>query len=210
MLYVGYGWALARLGRRVERHLQKLDPLLGWLTLDGYGFHEGYFHPRKYIVERAFPGRLSGYSLRSFDQGLGRSLWFVEGANPARVVEVIHGFDSGRQPDLWSGIGLACAYAGGADRTALEMLREKVADNALWMAQGASFAAKARQHAGNPVPHTELACQVLCGTGAEEAAGWTDSALEDLSISGTVPAYDIWRQRIRARAENVMKEVEGV
>src|SRR5690349_3300075 len=30
MVHVGLGWALARLGRRVERPLARLDPLLGW------------------------------------------------------------------------------------------------------------------------------------------------------------------------------------
>src|SRR5205823_13024862 len=43
MVHVGRGWALARLHRRVERPLARMDPLLGWLALDGYGFHEGYF-----------------------------------------------------------------------------------------------------------------------------------------------------------------------
>ena len=44
MVHVGVGWALARLGRGVEAALRRLDPLLGWLAVDGYGFHEGYFH----------------------------------------------------------------------------------------------------------------------------------------------------------------------
>ncbi|MEO5951530.1 MAG: DUF1702 family protein [Chloroflexia bacterium] len=207
MLYVGYGWALARLGRKVEKHLEKLDPLLGWLTLDGYGFHEGYFHPQKYVVERAVPSRLTGYALRGFDQGLGRSLWFIEGATPERIIEVINGFAVGRHPDLWSGVGLACTYAGGGDRAAIEMLREKAGENAPCMAQGASFAAKAREHAGNMAPHTEMVCQALCGVSAEEAAGWTDAALEGLTYDGELPAYDEWRQRIRTQAGIAMKEV---
>ncbi|MGA7729720.1 MAG: DUF1702 family protein [Chloroflexia bacterium] len=208
MLYVGYGWALARLGRRAERPLAKLDPLLGWLAMDGYGFHEGYFHPRRYIVEQALPTRLSGYARRVFDQGLGRSLWFVEGAGPAGIAEAIAAFATARQPDLWSGMGLACTYAGGSNRLAIEALREKAGEHASWMAQGATFAAKARQHAGNPTPHTELACRVLCGTGADEAAQWADSALEDLSYSSPIPAYEVWRQRIRSQAERAIKEVE--
>ena len=43
MMHVGLGWALARLRRGVTTYLTRLDPLLGWLVVDGYGFHEGYF-----------------------------------------------------------------------------------------------------------------------------------------------------------------------
>src|SRR5438128_4208177 len=51
MTHVGYGWALARLHRlypSVERPLARLDPVLRWLALDGYGFHEGYFYWQRY------------------------------------------------------------------------------------------------------------------------------------------------------------------
>src|SRR5262245_49420302 len=41
MMHVGLGWALARLRKCVTTHLAQLDSLLGWLVVDGYGFHEG-------------------------------------------------------------------------------------------------------------------------------------------------------------------------
>src|SRR5690242_7699790 len=59
MVHVGAGWALARLRRRAGRLLARLDPLLCWLSLDGYGFHEGYFSWRRYVVEKAIPVQLS-------------------------------------------------------------------------------------------------------------------------------------------------------
>src|ERR1041385_5055218 len=37
MMHVGLGWALARLRRGVTPYLVQLDPLLGWLVVDGYG-----------------------------------------------------------------------------------------------------------------------------------------------------------------------------
>src|SRR5436305_17603 len=42
MLYVGAGWALARLRRDPSRARGSFDPLLGWLAADGYGFAEGH------------------------------------------------------------------------------------------------------------------------------------------------------------------------
>src|ERR1044072_3509987 len=113
MMHVGLGWALARLRRSVTSHLAQLDPLLGWLVVDGYGFHEGYFNGPLYIERQLIPARLSGYERRVFDQGLGRSLWFVKGADVSAVANAINAFPSARRDDLWSGVGLASAYPGG-------------------------------------------------------------------------------------------------
>ena len=44
MVTIGAGWAWARLPLRVANQLRHLDPILGWLALDGFGFHEGFFH----------------------------------------------------------------------------------------------------------------------------------------------------------------------
>jgi len=85
MMHVGLGWALARLRRSVTSHLAQLDPLLGWLAVDGYGFHEGYFNWPRYVEKRELPARLENYERRVFDQGLGRSIWFVKGADVASV-----------------------------------------------------------------------------------------------------------------------------
>ncbi|HVF88521.1 MAG TPA: DUF1702 family protein [Blastocatellia bacterium] len=199
MLHVGAGWALARLPLNVSRFLSRLDPLLGWLALDGYGFHEGYFKWKRSFEKRAVPGRISGYAVRAFDQGLGRSLWFVGCADLGSIVAGIGGFPSCRRGDLWSGIGLACAYAGGANRRALYRLRDAAGPYTAQVAQGAAFAAKARERAANPAMHTELACEILCGLSAEEAAAVTDLAIENLSATATEPVYEMWRQRIQTR-----------
>src|SRR5262245_34302210 len=97
MAYVGAGWAMARLRRNIDRALQDLDPLLGWLAVDGYGFHEGYFDSISTIRRRKVPRRFSGYSLRAFDQGLGRSLWFVRGADVRGISETIAEFEPARR-----------------------------------------------------------------------------------------------------------------
>jgi len=199
MVHVGAGWAFARLCWNLDRPLARLDPLLRWLAIDGYGFHAGYFYWPRYVTQQAPATRLSGYARRVFDQGLGRSLWFVEGADVERIPATIAAFAPQRHADLWSGVGLACAYAGGVDRAALEALLSAAADYQPYLAQGAAFAAKARQRAGNPVAYTELACAVLCDMSADDAARITDAALLDLPPDGALPAYEGWRQRIRAQ-----------
>src|SRR5262245_44688649 len=85
IVHVGAGWMLGRLPLAPGRLLARLDPIQRWLALDGYGFHEGFFHARTAIARQRVPRKVSGYARRGFDQGLGRSLWFVEGANVERI-----------------------------------------------------------------------------------------------------------------------------
>jgi len=198
MMYVGAGWATARLRRRVDRALCRFDPLLRWLIVDGYGFHQGYFRPRRWVDGLGAPSQLSGYARRAFDQGLGRSLWFVEGADVGGVAATIAQFPRSRRADLWGGVGLACAYAGGATDQKIRTLRTESGADHPCLAQGAAFAAKARARAGNPAAHTESACLALCDMPAEAAAGLTDAALDGLVGDGDVPAYEVWRGRIRS------------
>ncbi|HEX2164101.1 MAG TPA: DUF1702 family protein, partial [Thermoanaerobaculia bacterium] len=122
LVLVGTGWALARLPKRLGRHLACFDHRLAWLALDGWGFHDGYFHHPRSVDRQQVPRRLAGYARRSYDQGLGRSLWFVEGADPERLAATIARFGEARRGDLWAGVGLACAYAGGVDEAAVERL----------------------------------------------------------------------------------------
>lgn len=198
MVHVGAGWALARLRRRMADVPRGMDPLLGWLAADGYGFHEGYFHPRRYADGCARPPRVSGYALRAFDQGLGRALWFVHGAEPVRVARAIAAFPLVRREALWSGAGLACAYAGGVrgGEEAGALAAAAGADRAA-LAQGAAFAAEARSRAGNPAPHTDRACRILCGLSADRAAALTVRARDGLAPRGALPAYEVWRTRLQ-------------
>jgi hypothetical protein len=198
MAHVGAGWASARLGRNIERRAGRLDPLLGWLAIDGYGFHQGYFHWPHYVGRQTIPGHLSGYARQVFDQGLGRCLWFIKGADVGLIAATITTFAPERRPDLWSGIGLACSYAGGVDRGDITELRRLSGPRWTHLAQGAAFAAKARQRAGNPARHTDIACEVLCDMPASAAAAVTDRVLEQLPPAGALPMYERWRQGIRA------------
>jgi enediyne biosynthesis protein E3 len=197
MVHVGVGWIWARLPVNFRRTKARLDPVLGWLAFDGWGFHEGFFHWPKYIAGQPAPKKLSGYERRVFDQGLGRSFWFVNGGNIELIAQTISNFSADRQSDLWSGIGLAATYAGIVSETSLGELHETAGRFQAQLAQGAAFAAKARQRAGNLTDYTSLATKILCGLPAADAARITDEALKNLSPDADVPAYEIWRRRIQ-------------
>lgn len=198
MMIVGLGWALARMRRKVEGALAKLDPLHGWLALDGYGFHEAYFHWHRVMIEHQVPARLNGYARRAFDQGVGRALWFINGADVVRVAEAIARFPEVRRRDLWSGVGLACAYAGGVGEERVRMLLSLSGEHRPALAQGVVFAAETRRRAGNIATHTALASRIICERTVEDTADLALKEREALPFDWELPAYEIWRVRIQS------------
>jgi enediyne biosynthesis protein E3 len=206
MAYIGVGWAMARLPRIRWRAIAPRDQLLRWLALDGYGFHQAYFHTSQYVTRQhqsRVPGwRPAEYANRATDQGIGRALWFVNGSDVERVAACIERFAPGRRGDLWSGAGLASVYAGGSDAGELAEMARLTGPHRPDAAQGAAFAAKARLLAGLVTPGTELGVKVYCDMSVEEAAAVTDETRRGLpDADGDVPSYELWRQRIRKRFE---------
>jgi hypothetical protein len=199
MLHVGAGWALARLPVSVQRFQARLDPLCRWMVLDGFGFHEAFYHWEGTVERRELPARVFGYAARPFDFGVGRRLWFTPGDEIGHILRIVAAFPSSRQGDLWTGIGKACAFAGGRGEGAIREIRRAAGPYAPQLAQGVTFAAKVRARGGNPAAHTELACRLLCGMSAEEAAALTDEALAGLPPDGELPAFEVWRRRIQDR-----------
>jgi hypothetical protein len=206
MVHVGIGWAMARLPRMFWSKIIYPDPLLQWLALDGYGFHQAYFSTERYVERQETPAFRtpwpdpSGYAQHGIDQGIGRALWFVRGAHVDHVAETVNGFAPARRGDLWAGVGLAATYAGGTDPDELTRLRDLAGEHRRDLAQGSAFAAKARLLAGLVIPHTPDAVRVFCQLSVEEAAKITDDALADLPEDGPdEPAFEVWRRRIGSR-----------
>jgi len=199
MLHVGAGWALARIpGLRIEKAIQSFDPLLRWLVVDGYGFHEGYFHwPRA----KEPPRGLSRYGLDAFDQGLGRALWFIYCGDVEALASAVRSFAEDRRRNLWGGLGLAAAYAGGVPRSELVQLND-LSPHASALARGAAFAAAARELAGNPATVTEMACQVFCRMTAKNAAHASSEVLSELRSSNAGPGYQKWISGLEQRFTN--------
>jgi hypothetical protein len=205
MAYLGVGWAMARLPKFRWKRLHAPDPLLRWLVLDGYGFHQAYFHTHRYVHEQysepAFDWPLDGprwYAYRAIDQGIGRAIWFVGGADVRRVAGLLDRFDPQRQPDLYSGAALAATYSGGADEAELGWFWDHAGAHQRHVAQGSALAACARARAGLVVPHNEVATRLFCGMTVAQAWAIADEATPQDGIAG-YPAYEVWRQRIGER-----------
>ncbi|WP_328993724.1 DUF1702 family protein [Kribbella sp. NBC_01245] len=199
MVHIGAGEALARLKRKPEPFLAKLpDPALRWLAMDGYGFHEGFFKPARFVQAKRVPSHLSPFGRRVFDQGVGRSIWFASGADVGEITRTIAAFPAHRHADLWLGVGVACGYVGGVDRATVEQLRDAAGRHLARVAVGTAFVAKGRIRAGNPIPGTELACEVLCGMTSRKAAEHVDEAFRNLPDSAARPAYGVLQDRLEA------------
>nr|WP_239486008.1 MULTISPECIES: DUF1702 family protein [Micromonospora] len=202
MAYVGVGWAMARLPRFRWSKLYAPDPLLRWLVLDGYGFHQAYFHTRRYVheqyQEQDFPWPADGprwYARRAIDQGIGRAMWFVGGTDAGVVADLIDRFPAERRSDLYGGAGLAATYAGGADADELRLFLDRAGKHRAEVAQGSAFAATARLTAGLETPHTGLATSVLAGATPVEANRICDEQ-RPTGDSPLEPGYEIWRRAI--------------
>jgi hypothetical protein len=209
--HVGLGWVIARLpwGKIVlSRLIGRLHFLLRWLVVDGLGFHGGYFNPARWLASTSAPLRQRGYVRRAFDQGLGRSLWFVCGADVDRIARRIGCLSQSRHPDLWSGVGLACCYAGCMGSTDLATLKSRAGVHVYHLAQGVAFGAEARQLASIQVSSSDLACRVICGLDAVEASILAQKTCCNVIDEATSdrPSYEVWRANLRRALEEVAGE----
>lgn len=163
MVYLGVGLMLVRLGHDIQPFHRALSPEKYYPIVDGYGFNHGIFHWQKFVDQQIYPIGLSGYARQVFDQGMGRSLWLINGANPNSIAKTIEAFESSRHQDLWGGVGYACASIGGGDRTLLESLGAAAGAHTRVLAESASCAASYRSQLGNATGYTTLATEIFHG-----------------------------------------------
>jgi hypothetical protein len=208
LAYIGIGFAMARLPRPLWKKVlpelrSRYHPTMSWLAVDGYGFDLAYFHTERWVDRQEIPDPYPwqgcpDYFPRAVDQGIGRALWFINGADPHRVTAAVRRFATSRQADLWSGVGLAATFAGGCPPDGLARLREEAGRYWAELALGAVFAVKGRSYAGYVPEHTVLASEQLTGLSVEGADALADRTEVEPHGSGPLPQYEIWRQRIRA------------
>ncbi|MFI6319953.1 DUF1702 family protein [Nonomuraea sp. NPDC050556] len=195
LIHVGAGWAFARMRLRPWAMPNALDPLLRWLSWDGYGFHQAFFATERALVGQRVEAGVTGVRLAVRDQGMGRALWFAECATADPIAARIACFPPERRGDLWSGVGLAATYAGGAGTDELVRLARQAGDYRAELAQGAAFACAARLRSGIVPVHTQVAVTVLAEVDHERASAWTDEAMRH--VTPTAEGYQLWRAGIR-------------
>jgi hypothetical protein len=198
--YLGAGRAYALLRLRPVRGARRAHPLMRWLAVDGFGFQWSLSRADRMVGERTMPDLLTRAHCAVFDQGLGRLLWYHDCASPDDVAARIAAYPAGRRADLWSGVGFAATYTGGAEGDELWWLTEQAGADGFraHLAQGCTFAIAARLRTGSLPDHTAQAVPILAGADPEEAASWTDDALIALGHDAhTHEDFQRWQAQTR-------------
>lgn len=197
LIHLGAGMVLARLRRNPMRFLERHDPSLRWLLLDGYGFHDGFFRWSRF----ATPPDLPGYGPNAYDQGVGRSLWFLAGADVSRIGELIADFAESRRADLWSGVGVAWSYKVGLhDVNAGPALLDAAGPLADHLAVGVAVGTLFRDQCGDAA-FADPACSAIWGLDGHGVASLAHQAGRVINQNPTDPPgdrYPRWRAAIRA------------
>ncbi len=146
-VYVGLGWAIAKLNLPFLETLKELDTHPYFRIADGCGYYDGSFRQRQTVLSQQLPINISVEALPMYDQGVGRSIWYTARTDIDKIQSMIETFPANRQPNLWRGIGIAVAYVGGCSEIELKTLWQCAGSNGLQLAIGAALAARARMQA---------------------------------------------------------------
>lgn len=210
---MGAGLAIARVPwgtRLLNRYLDKLDDAPACRLFDGFGFHQGIFHPGELVGSLEAPPSFPDHGRQLFDSGVARSLWWSQGASPTRLGAAIDRVAEHRRAEMWCGIGVAASYAGGVEPPVLWDVFERSGAYAGDFLSGALLAARMRQKGGNPSAWTNLACLGLLKLSADQAADLVDlhvrrlaAELDHSDRAARQQGYGLLRERlIRAIAEH--------
>lgn len=213
LAYIGIGFAMSHLPRPLWKRVvpdltgSPYHPTFSWLAVDGYGFDRAYFDTARVVGRQQPPAPYPwegapDYFARAVDQGIGRALWFIHGAAVPDVVSAVQRFAGDRQPDLWSGVGLAATFAGGCPTGDLSTLRRLARasdpEHEVHLAQGSVFAVKARTFSGVLPDHCAAASSALTDLPAQAASELADDTAVAGAPGGAQPGYERWREAIRA------------
>ena len=167
-VHVGLGWAFAQGLKTPLTYLQELNPMMRYRVLDGYGYYEGIFRRRRSIINHLKLNVEDVVASAALDQGIGRSIWYLNKGIIDDAKMMIEGFAIERHKDLWRGLGIAIAYVGGCDEEMLQEIFSKADSYKTQLATGAVMALVSRDSAKYISADTELACEVWCKQNAEQ------------------------------------------
>lgn len=197
-VYVGLGWAIAKLNLSFLTAVKKIDAQFYFRIADGCGYYDGSFKRRQTVINKQLPAYLPAAAMPMYDQGIGRSIWYTEKTDIHKICSTIETFAANRHANLWRGVGIAVAYVGGCDDEDLKTLLQYANANSFQLACGAALAARSRTIANTMTADTNRCSRLWFAlTATDENA----IAFVGANSSGTTKEeiYCDWIKKIEER-----------
>ena len=190
-IMIGLGWAIGEKDVQPDTILNKLDPMTQARALDGYGYFMGLFRRRISIRTQQIPEGIPEELQMAFDQGIGRSLWYISKGDLEMLDRMMNAFPEYRQKHMWRGIGVACPVVGGCDAGHLDGLMDLAGEFAVQLKTGCALAAKSSVAANSKNRYLDEACKLWLNRTKEDAKTLTEIDAESYpkwveEISGLV------------------------
>lgn len=191
--YTGIGMSAQKLGVPVLEALGDVTGFFKWHVLDGFSFWGGRWQWEKLGATRAPCAEVSPDLYPAYDRGLGRSAWFNFGADPSKVAAWAEGFEAGRKPFIWAGVGVASTFTGGCEMDALAHLKSRANADGMsgWLAAGSTHGLATRRWCGCDSAYNRRAVEALTGRTADDAAAFAKEMLERVS-NDDADSYRTW------------------
>jgi len=187
-LHVGLGWALAKGNNETIPFFNSLDSFMVPRVLDGMGYYDGIFKQRATIKNLKISDKFVTPLIKHYDQGVGRSIWYIAAGNPIKCNEIIDTFPTERKADLWRGIGIASVYVGGCDENTYNALKKIAKEHFSSLAVGAALSVKSRVESNSITNDIELVCKLLLKTTPNEMVETLNKFLQDTEAN----EYNKW------------------
>ncbi|CAN5538354.1 hypothetical protein BH10BAC1_BH10BAC1_09700 [soil metagenome] len=172
-IYLGMGWAVAREKRNIISFIDELNRNMQFRIWDGCGYFDGVFRQRQTVKGQKRLEHIQAKDYQAYDEGLGRSLWYICKGDEKKLEELLQQFAPDRHADLWRGIGIACSFVGGFEEAALKNLLLIAGHHSIQLGIGAAMVAKSRIESDCKTEDIELACTIFCNLNAQEAMNIT-------------------------------------
>ena len=187
-VYIGMGWAVAQEKYDTSSFIDKLPANMQFRIWDGCGYFDGIFRQRQTIKSQNRLEYIAEKNYKAYDEGLGRSIWYICKGDETKVQEMIQQFSPERHSDLWRGIGIACSYVGGFEENALKVLVASAGEHNTQLGIGAAMVAESRIEADSYTKDIDLANLVFNDLTAEEAMKITakNKSVPDFSFSNFI------------------------
>lgn len=134
---IGLGWAFAKSNvDPLKDETVKSNDVLKELVINGAGYYLALYNQRKTLFDFRIWNYCPHELKSSYDQGIGRRLWYREKGNLKLIEIMINKFSESRRKDLWNGVGLACGVVGSVSEYQIKEVKNLQIENQLFFRSG--------------------------------------------------------------------------